>query len=162
MTGTSANDFRMMEFIDIKHKEYTQKMVEAAPDSDFNVLVQFQPVTQSIVNHAAENGGNVLGLESVVADGPVLMWLIATTVDTPENQEKITPLQVQFRDEINAFAKENDLYSSWEFLNYAYADQDPISTYGDENIQLLKQAAQTYDPEGMFQKLRTTGFHLPA
>lgn len=157
----TKNDFSAMDLIDKLHKEYVAKMQEAAPTSDFNVLLQFQPVTKSIVSHGEENGGNVLGLEKIVEDGPTIMWLIALTVDTAENQVMILPLALQFRDAINAGAKTLGNYVDWEYLNYAYADQDPFPKFGPENVALLKAASEKYDPSAVFQKLRISGFKLP-
>lgn len=162
MTGMTTNDFRVMDFIERKHREYVDQMKAAAPDSDFNVLVQFQPVSESIVSHAQQYGGNVLGLEEVVADGPALMWLIAVTVDTAENQEKIHPISMEYKAAINAYADEIGAQKNWEFLNYSYKDQDPLSYYGAEAISHMQATSKKYDPTGMFQNQRRTGFKIPA
>ncbi|KAI0127580.1 FAD binding domain-containing protein [Xylariales sp. AK1849] len=162
MVGMTTNDFQVMNYTDLALKEYVAKMQAAAPESDFNVLIEFQPVTESIVEHSVANGGNVLGLESVVADGPALMWLIALTVDTAENQEKILPLALEYRDAINAYATEIGANKNWIYLNYAYADQDPISKYGTDHIALIQEVAKQYDPAGVFQSLRHSGFKIPA
>ncbi|KAG6999757.1 putative FAD-linked oxidoreductase [Fusarium oxysporum f. sp. conglutinans] len=50
MTGMTANDIRIMKFMDEKHEEYVDKMKAAAPGSDFSVLVQFQPVIHGYMN----------------------------------------------------------------------------------------------------------------
>ena len=55
----TTNDIRIMKFMEEKHEEYVNKMKAAAPGSDFSVLVQFQPVTATMVRHDRENGGNV-------------------------------------------------------------------------------------------------------
>ena len=158
----TTNDARVLEFIDEKHKEYSEKMKAAAPDSNFNVLVQFQPVTDAIVSHANDNGGNVLGLEDVIADGPTLMWLIAVTADNAENQKKIHPLSLEFRDAVNDYATKIGANKNWDYLNYAYGDQDPIASYGPKSVEVLKDAAKKYDPKGVFQRLRVSGFKLPS
>lgn len=162
MVGQTAHDRRIMDFINEKEVEYVEKMKAAAPGADFEVLVQFQPVTQGMVQKSLERGGNVLGLESVVADGPTLMWMIALTVDTAANQEHILPLALEYRDAINAYAEEIGVQKNWQFLNYAFKDQEPISLYGAENIKLLKDTSAKYDPAQIFQTLRQTGFKLPA
>ncbi|KAF5001490.1 hypothetical protein FDECE_10928 [Fusarium decemcellulare] len=162
MTGMTTSDIRVMEFVDEKHAEYVEKMKTAAPDSDFSVLVQFQPFTESMVSHSRKAGGNVLGLDAVVADGPALNWLIAVTVDTAENQEKIAPLTLQFRDAINKYADEIGANKNWDYLNYALGDQDPLKSYGSESLKLLQAASKKYDPHGMFQKLRGSGFKIPS
>ncbi|OLN85658.1 Bifunctional solanapyrone synthase 5 [Colletotrichum chlorophyti] len=158
--GQTTNDFRIMEFFDNKLKEYSAKMKAAAPESDFNILIQFQPVTQSIVNHGQAAGGNVLGLEEIVADGPTIMWLIALTVDTAENQEKILPFALDFRAEVDAYSKDLGINQDWKYTNYAWADQDPLATHGADNIGFMDSVAKRYDPVGVFQTLRRTGFKL--
>ncbi|KAK2035093.1 FAD binding domain-containing protein [Colletotrichum zoysiae] len=160
MVGQTGSDFRIMDFIDKKHKEYTKRMAGAAPSADFNLLVQFQPVTKSIVDHGLKNGGNSMGLEDVVADGPSLMWLIALTVDTAKNQKIILPLALEYREEIDSYAKSLGLYKGWKYLNYAWKDQRPLSSHGRETVGFLKSVSEVYDPHGVFQKLRQTGFKL--
>ncbi|KAH7464274.1 hypothetical protein FOMA001_g17461 [Fusarium oxysporum f. sp. matthiolae] len=160
MTGMTANDIRIMKFMDEKHEEYVDKMKAAAPGSDFSILVQFQPVTALMVSHARENGGNVLGLEDVTSDGPTLMWLIAVTVDTAENQEKIYPLTLEYRAAVNAYATAIGINKNWEYLNYALSDQNPLSHYGARNIQTMRRASKKYDPHGVFQRLRASGFKM--
>ncbi|KAK9415978.1 hypothetical protein SUNI508_09938 [Seiridium unicorne] len=162
MVGMSTNSFEVLDFIDQGLNEYANKMQEAAPDSDFNVLIEFQPVTTMMVNHSVTNGGNMLGLEDVIGDGPTLMWLIALTVDTPENQEVILPLALEYRDAINEYATSIGANKNWTYLNYAWVDQDPISDYGAENIALIQEVASQYDPTGAFQQLRLSGFKIPA
>ncbi|KAK1996543.1 FAD binding domain-containing protein [Colletotrichum falcatum] len=160
MVGQTASDFRIMDFMDKKHKEYVGRMAAAAPGADFNVLVQFQPVTQSIVDHGIKNGGNSMGLEDVVANGPSLMWLIALTVDTPENQDIILPLALAYRREVEAYADSLGLNNKWKYVNYAWKDQHPISTHGNATVSFLKSVSRAYDPKHVFQKLRQTGFKL--
>lgn len=161
MTGLVNNDKRMMIFIEEKHAEYVQKMQAAAPSSVFSVLVQFQPMTQSMVRPSIANGGNVLGLEDKVADGPTLNWLIAVTVDTKENQDKIHPLTLEYKDAINKYATEIGVNKDWDYLNYALGDQQPLLRYGSESVRFLKDTSAKYDPEGVFQQLRRSGFRLP-
>lgn len=161
MAGLTSNDKRIMEFMEEKHDEYVEKMRAAAPDSVFSVLIQFQPVTPAMVAHSVEFGGNVLGLEDKVADGPTIMWLIAVTVDTEANQDKIHPLTIQYRNEVEAYADSIGINKHWQFLNYALGDQDPIKNYGEESVAFLQQTSRTYDPEGVFQKLRGSGFKIP-
>ncbi|KAJ4242876.1 hypothetical protein NW757_011771 [Fusarium falciforme] len=161
MTGMTTNDIRVMKFVDEKHVEYVEKMKAAAPGSDFSVLVQFQPFTESMVAHSRKAGGNVLGLEDVVADGPALNWLIAVTVDTAENQKKIAPLTLEYRNAINKYATSIGANKNWEYLNYALGDQNPIKHYGSESVRYLQAASKKYDPQRVFQKLRASGFKIP-
>ncbi|TDZ39515.1 FAD-dependent monooxygenase yanF [Colletotrichum trifolii] len=162
IVGQFRSDMRVMKFIDDKLQEYGSKMQTAVPGCEFEMLLQFQPFTQNMVNHSIANGGNILGLERVLADGPTSNWLLALTVDKEANQDTLLPMALEFRDEVNAYAKEMGMFKEWSYLNYAYADQNPIATYGEENVALLRAVAAKVDPNGVFQRLRTTGFKLPA
>lgn len=134
---------------------------ESGQNVTWDVLVQFQPFTQSMVKHGQANGGNILGLEDVVADGPTTNWLIVLTCETPDLQDRMLPLALEFRNDIDAYAKEIGVYKDWRYLNYAWADQNPIAFYGEKNVAFLKDVAERVDPDGVFQKLRITGFKIP-
>lgn len=127
----------------------------------YDILIQFQPFTQSMVKHSQTNGGNLLGLEDVVADGPTTNWLIVLSCGTLELQDRFLPLALDFRKEIDAYAKEIGVYKDWRYLNYAWSDQNPIAWYGEKNVASLKDVAERVDPDGVFQKLRATGFKIP-
>lgn len=156
-----SSDIRVLKFIDEALLRATAKMRASAPGSVFQVLLELQPVTQSMVQHSAANGGNVLGLERVVADGPAVMFLIALTVDTAANQDIILPLALEFREEVNAFATALGLNKDWKYAPYAFSDQSPLSHYGDENLALIRDVSKKFDPRGDFQTLRRSGFKIP-
>lgn len=162
MVGMTTNSFDVMSFIDQGLNEYATKMQAAAPGSDFSVLIEFQPVTTMMLDHSVSSGGNVLGLEDVIAGHATLMWLIALTVDTPENQDVILPIALEYRDAINEYATSIGANKDWNYLNYAWVDQDPISNYGTENIALIQEVAKIYDPSSVFQRFRHSGFKIPA
>ena len=157
----ATNSFAALNAIDKLHHKFVPKMQAAAPNSTFSTLIEFQPVTQSMVANSERLGGNILGLEPIVADGTVLMWLVSLTVDTEENQSKILPICQEFIAAINAAQKKQNTFVDWIYLNYAWEDEAPYTHYGKANLQLLHSVSKKYDPKGMFQKLRQTGFHLP-
>ncbi|KAK7738854.1 hypothetical protein SLS63_002191 [Diaporthe eres] len=168
-TGQFQDDFRMMTFVDDRLQIYGEQFEKIAQEMEqetgqnitYDVLVGFQPFTQSMVKHSQANGGNILGLEGVVADGPTTNWLIVLTCETPEMQDRMLPLALEFRKDIDSYAKELGVYKDWRYLNYAWADQDPIALYGEKNVEFLKEVAKRVDPDGVFQKLRITGFKIP-
>lgn len=162
MNGMVSHNRAVMDFINDKQQEYARRMQAAAPDSNFEILLQFQPFTQTMVDRGLDKGGNVLGLERVVADGPCLQWMIALTVDTAENQEVLLPLIYELRDLINKYADEQGIQRNWVFANYASADQDPLASYGEESVAFLRDVSARYDSKQVFQKLRQTGFKIPA
>lgn len=48
------------------------------------------------------------------------------------------------------------------YLNYADKTQDPISTYGEENIAFLRNVSAKYDPNQILQTRLPGGFKIPA
>ncbi|KFY26447.1 hypothetical protein V491_01305 [Pseudogymnoascus sp. VKM F-3775] len=159
-TGMATNNLEALTIIDDLHHKYVPMMQAAAPSSNFSTLVELQPVTNSMVDNSVKRGGNILGLERVVKDGPVLMWLVSLTVDTEENQNAILPIAREFVDAINEAEKKAGHWIDWIYLNYAWKDEKPYSYYGNDNIKLLNTVSQKYDYNGVFQKLRQTGFKL--
>ncbi|KFZ00989.1 hypothetical protein V501_10304 [Pseudogymnoascus sp. VKM F-4519 (FW-2642)] len=159
-TGMATNTLEALTIIDDLHHKYATMMQAAAPNSNFSTLVELQPVTNSMVDNSVKRGGNILGLERVVKDGPVLMWLVSLTVDTEENQKVILPIAREFVDAINKAEKKAGHWIDWVYLNYAWKDEKPFSHYGKDNIKLLHTVSKKYDHNGVFQKLRQTGFKL--
>lgn len=160
-TGLMKNDKKALTFMADKLESLVEKMQQASPDSNFEIILQFQPVTPRMVQIGKDNGGNALGLEDRVTDEPTIMWMVLLTSETAEEQELLAPIYFEYRDEIEAYTKETGVDLDWQFLNYANGNQDPIRSYGAEAVEFLKATSQKYDPEGMFQKLRKTGFHIP-
>lgn len=46
------------------------------------------------------------------------------------------------------------------YLNYADPSQDPLASYGEENVKFMKKVAAEYDAPGVFQTLCPGGFKL--
>ncbi len=158
-----TNDIRILKFVDEKYAEYVAKMEAALPaDSVLETLCQFQPLTQSAILHSALQGGNVLGLEPIVMEGATQMWLFTVQVYNAEDEAKVIPLAQEYLKEVDDYATSIGANLNWRYLNYAYKDQDPIAGYGDTAISTIKAAAAKYDPDGVFQVLRHSGFKIPA
>ncbi|XWW99082.1 hypothetical protein V2A60_007087 [Cordyceps javanica] len=159
-TATAKHSFKSLAAIDELHHALIPELQAAAPSATFSTIISLQPLTPAMVKHAAARGGNVLGLEEVVADGPKLSWLFSITVDTAANQEAMLPVAQAFVHTVNKKQRDMGTYVSWIYLNYAWRDEQPFPHYGAENTALLAAVSAAYDPTGVFQKLRKTGFKL--
>lgn len=62
---------------------------------------------------------------------------------------------------VDEAARDMGLLHEFVYLDYANQAQNPISSYGPENVASLKAAAAKYDPRGIFQKQVPGGFKLP-
>lgn len=63
---------------------------------------------------------------------------------------------------IRAYAQSIGADNPYLYLNYADKTQDPLSSYGPENVRKMKDAARKYDPNAVFQKLVPGGFKISA
>ena len=51
-------------------------------------------------------------------------------------------------------------YRPWQYVNFAYEDEDPIGSCGDANVKFLKNVSLKYDPGQTFQVLAPGGWKL--
>jgi FAD/FMN-containing dehydrogenase len=61
---------------------------------------------------------------------------------------------------IEALAKEEGVYHRYKYLNFAASFQDPLGSYGAEEVVMLRRVARKYDPTGVFQTQVPGGFKL--
>jgi hypothetical protein len=61
---------------------------------------------------------------------------------------------------IEALAKEEGVYHRYKYLNFAASFQDPLASYGAEEVEMLRRVARKYDPAGVFQTQVPGGFKL--
>ncbi|KAK6074441.1 FAD binding domain-containing protein [Seiridium cupressi] len=161
-TGAYKNDARVLKYAVQKHEEIVALIeAEMSEDSGFNTLCMFQPITQTLVQHSAEKGGNMLGLEDRVKDGNGVMFLATLAVDGADNEAKALPHIREWFDAVDGYAASLDANWNWRYLNYAYKDQDPMKSYGDKSVEELRRVAAKYDPSQVFQSLRKSGFKIP-
>lgn len=143
------------------HDKLVKELKAFIPDGDFVTQCLFQPFPRLYGQVSAATGVNVLGIERQPHNG--LIWLATVQTRTPE-QEAFAYARV--RDWVFAvqhFATTIDGGEGnleWIYLNYADRSQNPLATYGLENVRMMKDVAAKYDPEHVFQTLCPGGFKL--
>ncbi|KAJ0158875.1 Bifunctional solanapyrone synthase [Colletotrichum tanaceti] len=157
-----ANDARVMNYAVDKFYALNADLERAVgADSGFNTLCMFQPITKSIVDKGVANGGNSLGLEQYIANGNGIMFLITLAINGADNETVAFPYVQAYTEDVEAYAASLDLAWGWKFLNYAHKVQDVIASYGEASVERLRAASAKYDPTGVFQTLRRSGFKIP-
>lgn len=63
-------------------------------------------------------------------------------------------------DQVAAYAASIGADNPFIYLDYADKSQDPLGSYGSSNVELLRDAAAKYDPNGVFQTLLPGGFKI--
>lgn len=132
------------------------------PDSGYTMTFVFQPLPKYFASVSASAGagqGNSLGLSDSVTANSVIFLAEAQAL-TVRDEAIINQKLAALTAELEAYAAEQDASTSWLYLNYVNPEQDPLSSYGEESVDFLKQVANKYDPSGFFQTRVDGGFKL--
>ena len=105
-----------------------------------------------------EKGGNVLGLERVTENA--VLFQIQMMVKGEDQEIEARKRLTVFRETLKQHTVDVGGDVEWEYYNYAELTQDPLKTYGEENVAFLKKVALKYDPEGIFQTRVPGGFKI--
>ncbi|KAI4167241.1 MAG: hypothetical protein LQ343_007377 [Gyalolechia ehrenbergii] len=117
-----------------------------------------QPISESVITHFSENGGNALGLAD--AEGPLLLVNLAFMWSNATDDEKIYAATSKVIHRSVAAAKKLGVYNKYIYQNYAAKGQDVFAGYGEANRQRLIEISKKYDPKSVFQKLQPGYFKL--
>ncbi|RGP66183.1 6-hydroxy-d-nicotine oxidase [Fusarium sporotrichioides] len=140
------------------HKEFVNDWKAQSPDGDFICHAIFQAMPTVFSKHSLERGGNVVGLDRETDNA--VMFQVQHMVNGVEQERLARERMVQFRQTIKQYSVDEDAAVEWEYLNYADFTQDPLSTYGSENVDFIRKVAKKYDPEGVFQTRFPGGFKI--
>lgn len=149
MTKTSELLFQLGKQLEIQ-----------AAGGEFNTHVAFQPIPRLYAERSAAAGGNVMGLEHYPYDA--VMVQASASVKSAELAEWVRPRIQALIEDVRAFAASRDGFISWKYPNYAHGSQDVLQSYGPDNVQMIREAAAKYDPQGVFQRLCPGGFKISA
>ncbi|KAL4769298.1 hypothetical protein BDW60DRAFT_219047 [Aspergillus nidulans var. acristatus] len=124
---------------------------------DRSALADVNFVSQNIINAMRQHGGNALNL---VDKGPFLVFLMEPfwlkESDSPRVWEALRSTAAKTQEE----AKRLNLHHEYIYLNYANPFQDVYGSYGDKARFFLSAVGAKYDPDGVFQIQRASGWHL--
>jgi hypothetical protein len=153
------NDPRILAHASALHDQLVADLIAFIPAQDFVTQCLFQPLPTVFGQNSAAAGGNVMGVERQPHNG--ILFLATAMVKTPEQEAFAYPKVKAWVDSVREFAAgiEGGLLE-WCYLNYADKSQDPLASYGEENLKLLREVAGRYDPGEVFQKLCPGGFKI--
>lgn len=78
-----------------------------------------------------------------------------------ELEDKAREHLVSYRETVRQRSLETGTDVDFAYINYADKTQDPITTYGKENVAFLQEVSAKYDPEQVLQTRVPGGFKLP-
>jgi hypothetical protein len=150
-----------------QHSIAVKELAQAlSPNNNFNTMCAFQPLNKIIAEHGIRNGGNVMGLDYWIArpdsGGNGILFLAELSLQGSTDEEKAFPIMKEWTDRVEAYAKRLGVGWGWKYLNYAGKGQDPlaVSSLGPDAFRKLAAASKRYDPNGVFQQLRKSGFKI--
>ncbi|KAK3295294.1 uncharacterized protein B0H64DRAFT_322350 [Chaetomium fimeti] len=158
-TLTLKNDPHILTHASALHDQLVADLTAFIPKQDFITQCLFQPLPTIMGQNSVAAGGNVMGVDRQPHNG--VLFLATAMVKTPEQEAFAYPKVKAWADAVAEFSRgiEGGLLE-WRYLNYADKSQDPMASYGEANIKLMKEVAAKYDPEQVFQKLCPGGFKL--
>lgn len=157
------NDADVMSYAAKAHEYAVSQLNQTmSTDSGFNTLCMFQPMNHIIAQHGVDKGGNVMGLDAALDGENGIMFLATLAVMGAENEANALPIMQNWTDAVASYSESMGGSFNWHYLNYAYANQDPLATAGSDSIAAMQAVSAKYDPDGVFQKLRRSGFKIPA
>ncbi|KAI0479533.1 FAD-binding domain-containing protein [Xylariaceae sp. FL0804] len=140
------------------HDRMIQQFSDVITDGNWYSYMVWQPIPASFGSAAAQFGGDIMGLSRETKD--CFMWLVMTEVPTVEIEAAVRPLAEAVLQELEQYADELGAGADWRFLNYCDASQNPLKSYGEENLKKMREVSAKYDPSGVFQYKVPGGFKL--
>ncbi|KAI8954529.1 hypothetical protein F4801DRAFT_587346 [Xylaria longipes] len=158
-TATFKNDVRIVNKAAELHEAMVDELKVFISDGDFWTQCLFQPLPKLFGERSAAAGGNAMGVERQSVDG--LLFQAAAMVRTPEQETFVYPKIKAWITAVKDFAATIDGgLLEWTYLNYADKSQDPLASYGKQNVKKLQGVAMKYDPGKVFQHLSPGGFKI--
>ncbi|KAI1771794.1 hypothetical protein F4818DRAFT_189815 [Hypoxylon cercidicola] len=155
---TMKNDIRLVTKALDLHRQFVDDWKAQSPDGDFICHGILQAIPTIFSKHSVEKGGNMLGLDRETDNA--IMFQVQLMVNGVEQEQLGRERMVAFREAVKQYTIDLGGDVSWEYLNYADFTQDPLSTYGQKNIDHIREVATKYDPTGIFQTRMPGGFKI--
>jgi hypothetical protein len=94
-----------------------------------------------------------------VSDIKTVMLISALWPDSAFNKV-VEQTAGKITEDIIRVANEQGLLHEFQYINYADPSQNPIASYGVENVNFLMNVSRKYDPSGIWQRQVPGGFKL--
>jgi len=102
----------------------------------------------------------MLGLERISSNA--ILWVGGASVKNGNDaiaalvKARWSELTISLKE----FAAKEGGTADFLYLNYADLSQDPLGSYGADNVEFMRDVASQYDPHGFWQKRVPGGFRL--
>jgi hypothetical protein len=140
-------------------EELTAATERVFPAGSWGISSVFQPLARSFGVYTGTGNGNIVGLDTTLKQDSIV-WLMMAKASTVEQEKYFEDKVGRLTADLEAYSRQKNGFNEWRYLNYVNPTQDPLKSYGPENVRLMKQASAKYDPQGFFQKRVSGGFKV--
>ncbi|KAJ5492425.1 FAD linked oxidase N-terminal [Penicillium expansum] len=160
VTASFVNNLDVMKrTIDI-HNRMIEEAKAGAKGDDYTMSTMIQPWSKLFIDHSTEQGGNMLGLDRF--DENLFQVLFDYSWKDEADDALFNQLANSALEEITMYSKSIGADNEFIYLNYANSNQNPLSTYGSDNVEFIRAVARKYDQTGVFQTQVPGGFKISA
>ncbi|RYP60728.1 hypothetical protein DL771_010404 [Monosporascus sp. 5C6A] len=162
LSYTFKNDARIVRFCAAEQEALVSAVSEAMDPSLFYSLIVLQPLPAYFGALGQAAGGNVLGMEDTVRENALIL-AGGIEIDPKASDAAIEAAAAAVKamsDRIDRFVAQVGGDVAFRYMNYASEEQNPLGSYGEANVRLMKEVAARYDPEGVFQTRVPGGFKI--
>lgn len=154
-TATFGNDADFFEELKILADAEFAPLVHAYV-AGLLISVVLQPLTAPMLD--AGCGQNSLGL--CPDAGNLIILDLTIQWSSASDDDLVNSAAQRFVNCGVARAQERGIANRYIYLNYALESQDPIGSYGQDNLNSMRATSLKYDPRQVFQRLVPGGFKL--
>ena len=140
------------------HEKLVADLLQVIPADELVTQSLFQPLPKIFADIGVEKGGNVLGLD--INEENALLWLSAVSVKNAEHESIVHQKTAALTEELKTYAESISVLLPWIYINYADPTQDPLSSYGENNLEFMREVSAKYDPKGLFHERVPGSFGL--
>ncbi|KAL1850825.1 hypothetical protein Plec18170_006661 [Paecilomyces lecythidis] len=158
LTLTFKNDPRMIQKAVDLHDRSIELAKAKTRTKEWTFTSFFQPLPKLFSQHSVTRGGNMLGLDRF--DENLLLFLIVLSWGGLEDDALFDSLGKTAIQQLDTYAREIGADNEFIYLNYADPSQNPLRSYGEENLAEIRRVAEKYDPEHVFQEQVPGGFKV--
>ncbi|KAK8058961.1 hypothetical protein PG994_009409 [Apiospora phragmitis] len=161
---TVVNEPSILKYIIDQHNAFVESWKAEVGNDTFSLYTPFQPLPAVLFAHgAAHGGGNVLGMNATNMRGRncVLHQAFLVFEGGPELEVEARRRMTAYRAAVKRESVRTGTDVAFEYLNYADKTQDPLRSYGADNVAFLRAVAAKYDPEGTLRRRMPGGFKIP-
>ncbi|KAF7192255.1 FAD-dependent monooxygenase yanF [Pseudocercospora fuligena] len=117
-----------------------------------------QCISSNVLRAMSRDGGNALHLDS--NESPLFLFVMEPYWYDGSQNDRVRKAEENLLIRTQEEARRRGLFHSFVYQNYADPRQDVFAGYGKGAVEFLRGVSSRYDPHGVFQYQRASGFHL--